>query len=98
MILEVVHNSANDLYEAGIIDAVTMREYDALCLPAVPKIKPREIKKLRLREKVSQAIFAIYLNVSPHTVRHWERGEKHPNGSSLRLLDLVNRKGLSVLM
>ena len=32
-ILKVVHESANDLYEAGVIDAVTMREYDVLCLP-----------------------------------------------------------------
>lgn len=30
-ILETVHDSANDLYEAGVIDSITMREYATWC-------------------------------------------------------------------
>jgi putative transcriptional regulator len=56
-----------------------------------------EIKTLRQRCRASQAVFAAYLNTSPSTVQKWERGDKHPNGPSLKLLNLVERKGLEVL-
>jgi putative transcriptional regulator len=95
--LEVAHNMAKGLYEADIIDAVTMREFDALCLPPIKEFSPTEIKKLRLRENVSQPVFAIYLNTSTSTIKQWEQGEKHPRGTSLRLLNLIAAKGLIVL-
>lgn len=93
---EVAHEMANDLYDAGVIDAVTMREYETLCIPIVRELSPREIKHIRLHEKVSQAIFAKYLNTSTSTVRQWEQGGKHPRGTSLRLLNLIAAKGLDV--
>lgn len=96
--LEVAHAMATGLYEANVIDATTMREFDALCLPPVEELSPREIKKLRLREKVSQPVFAKCLNTSISTVKQWEQGEKHPRGTSLKLLNIVAKKGLSVLM
>jgi putative transcriptional regulator len=96
-LLEVAHEMANDLYDAGVIDAVTMREYEAICIPSVKELSPREIKRIRLHEKVSQAIFAKYLNTSTSTVRQWEQGGKHPRGTSLKLLNLVAAKGLAVL-
>jgi putative transcriptional regulator len=96
-LLEVAHEIANDLYDAGVINAVTMREYDAACIPLIRELTPREIKLIRLHEKVSQAVFAKYLNTSASTVRQWEQGEKHPRGTSLKLLNLVADKGLEVL-
>jgi len=96
-LLEVAHEMANDLYEAGVIDAVTMRDYENACIPPVRELSPREIKRIRLHEKVSQAVFAKYLNTSTSTVRQWEQGGKHPRGTSLKLLNLVANKGLSIL-
>jgi len=96
--LEAVHESAHGLYDAGVIDATTMREFDALCLPRVKDLSPSQIKKIRLREKLSQAVFAAYLNTSASTVRQWEIGEKHPRGTSLKLLNLVYDKGIGVLV
>lgn len=96
-LLEVAHEMATDLYEAGVIDGVTMREYESICIPPVRDLSAREIKRIRLHEKVSQAIFAKYLNTSTSTVRQWEQGEKHPRGTSLRLLNLIEAKGLKVL-
>lgn len=95
--LETAHEMANGLYDAGVIDATTLREYDALCLPTIKELSAKEIKHLRLREKVSQAIFAKFLNASLSTVRQWEQGDKHPRGTSLKLLNLVADKGLAVL-
>ncbi|MEX2122797.1 MAG: DNA-binding transcriptional regulator [Woeseia sp.] len=96
-ILDTVHETARDLHEAGIMDARTMREFDALCLQPVKTLSATQIKRLRTRLRVSQAVFAAYLNTSPSTVQKWERGEKKPNGPSLKLLSLVERKGLEVL-
>ncbi len=95
--LETAHEMATGLYDAGIINATTLREYDALCLPPIKELTANEIKQLRLREKVSQAIFAKFLNTSLSTVRQWEQGDKHPRGTSLKLLNLVDAKGLAVL-
>ncbi len=43
-------------------------------------------------------MFAAYLNTSISTVQKWERGDKSPNGISLKLLNLVESKGLEVLL
>jgi putative transcriptional regulator len=96
--LEVAHEMAKGLYEANIIDSTTMREFDALCLPPVHDFSAAQIKKLRLKEKVSQSVFALCLNTSMSTVKQWEQGEKHPRGTSLKLLNLIAQKGLSILM
>ena len=96
--LEVAHEMAEGLYDAGIMDATTMREFEALCLQPVKDLNPHEIKKIRLREKVSQAVFAKFLNTTVSTVRQWEQGEKHPRGTSLKLLNLVADKGLHSLI
>ena len=97
-LLEVGHEMAQGLYDAGIIDATTMREFDVLCLPPVEELSPRQIKQLRLREKVSQIVFAKILNTTASTVRQWEQGDKHPRGTSLKLLNLVAQKGLQELL
>lgn len=96
-LIDNAHDLANDLYSVGAIDIVTMREYDALCLKPVRPLKPREIKAIRLREKVSQAIFAKYLNTTTSTIKQWEQGEKHPRGTSLKLLNIVSDRGLDIL-
>jgi putative transcriptional regulator len=96
-LLKVLHETAQDFARAGLIDVQTMREFDALCLPPVKPYTPEEIKALRLRYKASQAVFAAYLNTNPSTVQKWERGAKKPNGPSLKLLNLVDRKGLEAL-
>lgn len=96
-ISEIVHDSAKGLYDAGIMDATTMHEFDALCLPEVTKFSPGQIKRIRLKEKVSQAVFAKYLNTSLSTIRQWEQGEKRPRGASMLLLNLIANKGLSIV-
>jgi len=64
------------LYDAGLVDATTMREFDAMDLTPIEEMSPREIKTLRLHEKVSQGVFALYLNTSISTIQQWERGKK----------------------
>jgi len=97
-ILEAVHETANDLHRLGFIDKRKMREFDALCLTPVPAFDSSRIRALRERYKISQAVLAAVLNTSLSTVRQWEIGDKNPSGPSLKLLDLLDRKGLEVLM
>jgi putative transcriptional regulator len=96
-ILYTVHDTAKGLHQAGVMDAKTMREFDALCLTPVKNLSAVQIKRLRMRNKASQAVFAAYLNTSPSTVQKWEQGKKKPNGPSLKLLNLVKDKGLEAL-
>ncbi|RQY09174.1 transcriptional regulator [Burkholderia stagnalis] len=96
-LLKVLHETAQGLHEAGAMDAVTLREFDALCLPPVKTYSAAQIRRLRQRSKASQAVFAACLNTSTSTVQKWEQGQKHPNGPSLKLLNLVDRKGLEAL-
>jgi len=42
-------------------------------------------------------MFAAYPNTSVSTVQKWEQGQKRPNGPSLKLLNLIERKGLEAL-
>jgi putative transcriptional regulator len=97
-ILEVVHDSAKDLHEAGAMKETTLREFDALCLPPVKELTAAQIKRIRMNNKASQAVFAAYLNTGKSTVQKWEQGQKKPNGPSLKLLNLVAEKGLDVLV
>lgn len=96
-ILETVHETAEGLKKTGTMDAKTMREFDALCLPPVKSYTPAQIKRIRVRNRASQPVFAAYLNTSLSTVQKWEQGQKKPNGPSLKLLNLVDQKGLEAL-
>ncbi len=96
-ILEAVHEMARDMYDIGVMKEKTMREFDALCLPSIPKYTPVEIKEIRLDNKASQTVFAAYLNTSASTVQKWEQGQKKPNGVALKLLNLVQKRGLESL-
>lgn len=100
-LLAAAHEAAQDLFDAGAMDALTMRQFDALCLPPVKHYTASQIRSIRKRTKASQAVFATVLNVSKDTVVSWERnreqGGKMPSGPALKLLDLVDRKGLEAL-
>lgn len=92
-----LHDTAKGMHDIGTIDTTTMREFDALCLPPIKKLTPRQIRALRVSNKVSQTGFAAYLNVSASTVRQWENGDKVPSDPSLKLLNLVRDKGLQAI-
>lgn len=96
-ILDAVHETARDLHGSGAMRDTTMREFDAFCLPTVKAYTSAEIKRIRTRHRVSQPVFAAYLNVTKSTVSQWEQGEKKPRGASLKLLEIVDRKGLKAL-
>ena len=95
--LAAAHKTAAGLHRIELVDAKTMRDFDASCLTPVESLSPEEIAEVRRTAGVSQAVFASYLNVTVSLVSQWERGEKHPHGPSLKLLTLVQKKGLDAI-
>jgi putative transcriptional regulator len=85
------------LHKVGAIANQMMRSFDAACLTPVQPLTPRQIRALRARERVSQTVFANYLNVTPNLVSKWERGEKRPSGPALKLLSLVSKRGITAV-
>lgn len=96
-ILDMVHETAQDLHNAGVMKETTLREFDALCLPPIKEYTGKQIKRIRMQNHASQGVFAAYMNTSKSTIQKWEQGTKKPNGPSLKLLNLVAEKGLAVL-
>jgi len=93
-ILEAVHETAAGLADAGVMDRMTLREFDRLCLPPIEPLAPEQIRQIRESSRVSQAVFARLLNTSLSTVQKWEIGQKKPAGTALKLLHLVQQRGL----
>ena len=96
-VLASVHETALDMTEAGVMTKKTMKVFDEMCLTPVEDMAPEKIREIRLRENASQAVFARYLNVTTGLVSQWERGEKRPRGTSLKLLTLVAKNGLAAV-
>ncbi len=60
-------------------------------LAPLEDMSPAEIKKLRLSLHLSASLFADLLGVSVKTVQAWESGVNKPQGSSLRLMNMLRR-------
>jgi putative transcriptional regulator len=62
-------------------------------IPEPPSLyTAQEVKNIREKCNYSQAMFAMFLNVSVKTIQAWESGERIPNHASLRLLELVDKE------
>ena len=97
-LFEAVHETARDLHRLGFIDKRKMRKFDVLCLDPIPEYDSVKIRALRDHLQLSQSVLAALLNTSLSTVRKWEVGDKHPSGPSLKLLNLLDRKGLEAVL
>ena len=94
-------NPSNSQLSQGIDQAVnfiTLRNIDKLSLTEINDFTPAKIIQLRKKSKLSQAALAKVFNISVPTVRQWELGDKKPAGASKKLFDLIERKGLEVLI
>lgn len=91
MVLETMEG----LYKAGAVDEITLKEVNALALPAVKPYAPEAITRLRRKLKLSQAALARFINTSVFTIQKWEQGAKKPSGPALKLLHIIEEKGLA---
>ncbi len=97
-IAKSITSTVKDLNKSGLVDEITMKNIQNLCLPEVKEYSPEHIISLRKKLKLSQAALASVFNISPSTVQKWERGHKKPTGASRKLLDIIERKGIEALI
>ena len=100
---EAIVEMADDMHRLGIIDdarhrKIGMRDVDAAAAPAAEPLRGADIRGMRERAHLSQAVFARTLNLSVGYVSQLERGAKQPSGPVVVLLDVVQRKGLEAIL
>lgn len=97
-ISDSITETVRDLNKSGLVDDITLRNIENLCLPEVKDYSPKNITEIRKRFNLSQAALASVFNISTSTVQKWEQGNKKPTGASRKLLDIMERKGLEALI
>jgi len=79
-------------------EKTTVAKLEELGIPEARNYAPKDIKRIREGLHVSQGIFAALLNVNPSTVQKWEQGKAKPQSAALRLLNIIDSKGVDVLL
>lgn len=100
-ILNELFEMAEALNNYGLLTKHDFSNMKTLCLEKPPMFTPRKVTNIRIRQaKMSQSIFASLLNVSVSTVQKWESPSsgKHPSGAAAKLLQVIERKGIQVLI
>lgn len=97
-IQDTIDSLAQGLYKSEIIDKKTLRDLTNHDLPVLHEFTGEEIQQLRKKQKLSQSVFAKYLNVSPSMIRGLEQGKRHAHGAILKLLNIVERHGITGLI
>lgn len=98
-ILSTLHATLSGLHKIGVVDKATMRNFEAIReMPDVREFSGDQIRLLRDRLNISQGVLATLINASPSSVQKWEQGLKRPSGPAMKLLNLLDRKGMDAVM
>src|SRR6266851_431982 len=96
--------TARDMRKSGLMskpvhDKITMRHVGAdVAKAGAAALSGAEIRAVREQAKLSQAVFARCLNLTPGYVSQLERGDKTPTGPTLVLLNVIRRKGIQTIL
>jgi len=95
--------TADGMRKTGLLDAaahekITMRHLGPKETPKTAPLTGKQIRALRERAKMSQAVFARHLNLTAGYVSQLERGTKQPTGAALALLNVIRRKGIDAIL
>jgi putative transcriptional regulator len=91
-IQDAIGSTVSDMMDAGLKVSFTQKELQKLGIE-IPRsaLSSVDIKEVRSLMQVSQAVFAKLLNVSISSIRQWEQGQRTPSGSTMILLELLQR-------
>ena len=100
---QAILETADDMHSLGIMDdaaheKITLRHLGLNPIHTADPISGDEIRYLRERAHLSQAVFARYLNLTVGYVSQMERGAKQPTGPALVLLNVIRRKGIDAIL
>ncbi len=102
-VTEELLETAKGMHKIGIFDdktyeKITKRHLDKEKFLEMEPITSDEIRSIREREHISQAVFANYLNLTVGYISQLERGMRQPSGAVLALLNIVRHKGLNAIL
>ena len=92
---------SRDMLASGIMDKAGYEKITKRHLadePALMVLSGDDIRALREKANLSQAVFAHYLNLTTGYVSQLERGAKRPTGPALVLLNVIRRKGIEAIL
>src|SRR5580700_626507 len=100
---EALLETAEGMHRVGIMDdatheKITLRHLGEKPTRTADPITGKEIRALREKAHLSQAVFARHLNLTVGYVSQLERGAKRPTGAALVLLNVIRRRGLEVIL
>jgi putative transcriptional regulator len=100
---EAILEMVEDQHRIGVMEdaayrKITLRHLGSQAPRTAEPISGEEIRSLRERAHVSQAVFARYLNLTVGYVSQLERGTKEPKGPVLTLLNVIRHKGLEAIL
>jgi putative transcriptional regulator len=95
--------TADDMRKAGLMDKaahekITLRHLGATGAPKAAPITGPQIRAMRERAQLSQAVFARYLNLTVGYVSQTEPGAKQPTGAAMALLNVIKRRGIEAIL
>jgi putative transcriptional regulator len=96
--------TAKDMKDAGVLgkaayEKITMRHLSMKDKnKLVEPLTGKDIRMIREQARLSQAVFARYLNLTVGYVSQLERGSKRPIGAALVLLNVIHRKGIEAIL
>src|SRR6266480_3621575 len=100
---EELLQTARDMRASGLMskaahEKITMRHFGERPTASKPvTLSGKEIRALREKAHLSQAVFAHCLKLTVGYVSQLERGAKRPTGPTLVLLDVIRRKGIEAI-
>ncbi len=64
---------------------------------SVHRPRPVDVRALRVKVGMTQEQFAARFGFSTATLRHWERGDRKPQGPALVLLNVIESNPAAVM-
>lgn len=95
--------TADDFLSGGLMDRETHKRITMRLLPEaersieIPVPSSEDIRAMREKANMSQAVFARRLNVTPGYISQLERGVKRPTGAAVVLLNLIRKRGIDAI-
>lgn len=89
-------SSAFSSIRQGLEESVAFSE-GVVGKAVIHKFSPVDVKEIRSKIGMSQNEFAAAFGISVNTLRHWERGDRSPQGPALVLLNVVAKEPQAVL-
>jgi putative transcriptional regulator len=91
-------DAAEGLNRIGLMSDDRLDEIKTISIPKLRPYSADDVKILRQKFKLTQTLFAKCIHVSPSLVKKWEQGLRHPRGSNLLTLHIVEKQGLKTLL